>query len=36
MVLLRCSHVGGTKDLTWMININGILYLMKGFIVYIA
>jgi len=33
MVSLQCSHVGGTQDITSIINMNGTAWLMKGIIV---
>jgi hypothetical protein len=36
MVLLQCSLAGGTQNLTWMIIMNKITWLMEGFILYDA
>jgi hypothetical protein len=36
MVLLQCSLVAGTQNLTWMIIMNKITWLMEGFILYNA
>jgi hypothetical protein len=36
IVLLQCSLVGGTQNLTWMIIMNRITWIMEGFILYNA